>query len=146
MKIYRWYQYLFFAWLCLPFTSAQGEGESPAAVETVSGVVSLRVEDLIELAQTDTRLLIIDVRLAQDRASGYIDQSISLPLQDVRCTTLNRIQPNTRQALVFYDNGINASVSPLALERALTCGYQQLYWLRGGFHEWLIKDFPYLVE
>lgn len=140
----RLYQYLFIAFLC--FTSAYAEGETPAVSASMPGIVSLSAEDLIELAQTDIRLIVIDLRLPQDRSSGYIDQSISLPLQDIRCASLTRIQPDPRQALVFYDNGINAAVSPLALERALACGYQQLYWFKGGFQEWLIKDFPYLLE
>lgn len=112
----------------------------------ISGVQNLDAEALIELAQSRPELIVIDSRVSDDRRLGYIEDSISLPDEQTSCKTLNKITRDKSRLLAFYCNGINCGRSMKALEVAKSCQYKNLYWLRGGFQEWRLKDYPYLME
>ncbi len=89
-------------------------------------------------------LLLIDSRIESDRMHGYIEGSVSLPDIETSCVALQKIAPSQKQALLFYCNGVKCGRSVRAVRIAELCGYDNLYWFRGGFEEWLSKGFPFL--
>jgi rhodanese-related sulfurtransferase len=120
----------------------------PADVQlaTLQGVTTLDAESLITLARNNPDLIVIDSRVAKDRQIGFIEGSISLPNDQTSCKTLFKISKNKSQALAFYCNGINCGRSAKAVQIARQCGYKNLYWFQGGFEEWRLKEYPYLME
>jgi rhodanese-related sulfurtransferase len=112
----------------------------------IEGVQVLDAESLIELAHASSELIVIDSRISSDRKLGYIEDSISLPDEQTSCNTLNKITSDKTQLLAFYCNGIKCERSMRAIKIAKECQYQNLYWFRGGFQEWRLKDYPYLMD
>jgi rhodanese-related sulfurtransferase len=123
-------------------------GSALADVETGARpqVKILDAEALIDLAQHKSDLIVIDSRLKMDRVMGYIENSISLPDDETSCKSLFKISKDKSQPMAFYCNGINCKRSLTAITIARQCQYHNLYWFQGGFEEWRIKDYPYLME
>ena len=108
--------------------------------------ITIDSEHLIELYQSVPGLRIIDSRLREDHAFGYIEKSLSLPLGETSCGSLSQLTEDNEQALVFYSNGNGVDVSTEAIHIASNCGYKRLFWLSGGFIEWQDRDYPYVID
>jgi rhodanese-related sulfurtransferase len=108
--------------------------------------ITIDSENLIELYQSVPGLRIIDSRLREDHALGYIENSRSLPISETNCKSLSSLASDRDQALVFYCNGNGVDVSTEAVQIASSCGYKRLFWLSGGFIEWQDKDYPFVIE
>jgi rhodanese-related sulfurtransferase len=120
--------------------------QSSVLAETPTVAITIDSEHLIELYRTFPGLLIIDTRHASDYALGHIETSVSLPLAKISCKTLKQLANSTEQAMVFYSNNMAGTSSIEAIRIASGCGYDRLFWLRGGFVEWKEKDYPYVIE
>lgn len=112
--------------------------------ESISGVVTVTAESVVERLTADNPPLLIDARIREDRNFGYIESSISLPDVETNCSTLNNISEDKDAELMFYCNGVQCGRSVVAIKVALSCGYKNLYWFKGGFAEWKEKDYQYL--
>lgn len=123
----------------LPTKAQETESDIP-------GVITLDAEALIQLALDNPDLVVIDSRVSEDRALGYIEDSVSLPDAQTSCKTLKKIVASKSRLLAFYCNGEQCERSAKALKVARQCQYQHLFWFRGGFQEWRLKDYPYLME
>lgn len=121
--------------------SAETEIKSP---QHIDGVTKVGAEGMIELIDRLDKLAIVDSRIPGDRHKGYIESSISLPDTKTSCKTLARIIPSKSTPSLFYCNGIKCGRSAIAIKIAKKCGYQELYWYRGGFEDWIEKGFPYI--
>lgn len=130
--------------LSAPPLWANRDVESSSIVEIQSLALGIDSENLIELYQSVADLKIFDSRYHEDRPFGYIESSISLPVADTNCASLSMHAANYSNALVFYGNAAEASVD--AIKIASECGYQRLFWFRGGFSEWKDKDYPFVIE
>ena len=116
------------------------------APKSLAVAITIDSENLIELNHSVPDLKMIDSRYHQDFTQGYIETSINLPLRDTNCGSLKKVAKNKDQVLVFYCNGSLADASIDAIQIASSCGYKRLFWFRGGFVEWVDKDYPYLIE
>jgi len=116
---------------------------SPDAIE---GSIRVDAEGLIELVDTVPNVIIIDSRIATDRAQGHIEGSVSLPDELTTCKSLDEILHTKEQPVLFYCNGPKCGRSAVAVRIALECGYSNIYWFRGGFEEWKQKKYPYIKE
>jgi len=114
--------------------------------EFIGGTTRVNAEELIELAENNPGLLIIDSRITGDRKQGFIEGALSLPDVDTSCGSLSKIIHKKDTTSLFYCNGVKCARSARAIKIALGCGYTNLYWFRGGFEEWLEKGYPYLQE
>jgi rhodanese-related sulfurtransferase len=123
---------------------ADVRAEEKLAPEQIDGVTRVTAEGLLEAAQRNPRLVIVDSRIAMDRRQGYIEGSISLPDVNTSCTSLARAIPSKQHAVLFYCNGVKCGRSVVALGIAKSCGYTRLYWYREGFEDWKQKGYPYL--
>jgi rhodanese-related sulfurtransferase len=124
-------------------TFAAGKAGVPASIP---GVVTVSAEGLIELAESEPKLVVVDSRVASDRHHGYIQGSISLPDTDTACATLGDVIPSVDTPTLFYCNGVKCGRSVVAVKIAKGCGYRKLYWFRGGFEEWKQKGYPFLKQ
>ncbi len=109
--------------------------------ESIEGSTTINAESLIQLAQEHDNLAIIDSRIRADRHQGHIANSISLPDTDTDCTSLFRIIYRKNTPTVFYCNGPKCQRSDHAIKIAQECGYTNIYWFRGGFEEWINKQY-----
>lgn len=114
--------------------------------ESIEGTTKVDAEGFIELADKTPSLIIIDSRIPGDRKQGYIEGSISLPDVNTHCDSLAKLINKKTAPSLFYCNGIKCGRSAKAIKIALSCGYRNIYWFRGGFEEWLEKGYPYLQE
>jgi len=126
--------------------SANADGSAPKSPESIDGTTKVTAEGFIELVDSKPELIIIDSRIPGDRKQGYVEGSISLPDIDTTCATLAKNIPEKSSATLFYCNGVKCGRSAKAVKVALSCGYSNIYWFRGGFEEWLAKGYPYLQE
>jgi rhodanese-related sulfurtransferase len=103
-------------------------------------------EGVLELAEKNPELVIVDARIRQDRLQGYIEGSISLPDVDTSCESLAKVIPRKSTPVLFYCNGPKCGRSVNSSRKAVGCGYASVYWYRGGFEEWKNKNYPYLKK
>ena len=109
--------------------------------DEIPGVETLTAEAFIEKANNNLELIIIDARISKDRASGFIEESLSLPDINTNCDTLNNLVASKQTPVVFYCNGVKCGRSAVAIRIAQSCGYKSLSWFRGGFEEWQEKGY-----
>jgi len=125
---------------------ADARAEEKLAPEQIDGVTRVSAAGLLEEAQRNPRLVIVDSRIAMDRRQGYIEGSVSLPDTHTTCASLARIIPSKQHAALFYCNGVKCGRSVVALGIAKSCGYTRLYWYREGFEDWKDTGYPYLKQ
>ena len=120
--------------------------EEELTPDQIAGTTKVSAEELINLAETLPDLIIIDARISKDRTHGYIEGSISLPNTKTDCNSLSQVIKNHNNPTVYYCNGPKCGRSVKSIEIALKCGYQNIYWYRGGFEDWKENDYPFLID
>lgn len=113
--------------------------EAPSRLD---GATVIDAEKLIELKNGNDDLVIIDSRIETDRSSGYIPSSVGLTDDQTRCDSLAGVLSTPTTPVVFYCNGVKCNRSTRAISTAKQCGYSEIYWFRGGMHEWKGKGYP----
>lgn len=114
--------------------------------DSIPGTIRVDAEGVLDLAEKNPELVIVDARIRQDRLQGYIEGSVSLPDVDTSCESLARIIPKKSTPVLFYCNGPKCGRSVHSSRKALDCGYARVFWYRGGFEEWKNKNYPYLKK
>lgn len=137
----KFFGYLSIA-LWLGSALAHGADKPVVSPSHIAGVKKVDAEEVLKLVEKLPNLIVIDARIAGDRQHGFIEDSISLPDVETDCKALAGIAPNKKTPLLLYCNGPKCGRSAKSAQKALACGYRQLYWFRGGFEEWLAKDYP----
>ncbi|HEC30122.1 MAG TPA: rhodanese-like domain-containing protein [Gammaproteobacteria bacterium] len=118
--------------------------EKKLAPENIPGTTRVSAEEVLDLFGKIDDLLIIDARIRMDRKHGYIEGSISLPDVETNCATLKKLIKKKDSPVLFYCNGIKCGRSVKSSRVALKCGYNNIYWFRGGFEEWKSKNLPFV--
>lgn len=135
---------LYLVFVCLfCCTTANAKPVVPVP-DNIKGATTVTAEQLIALAGRFPSLVIVDSRIREDRQEGYIENSHSLPDEETNCTTLAPLIANKTTPVLFYCNGIKCGRSVRAVHIALNCGYEKIYWFRGGFEEWKDKKYLYV--
>ncbi|MFQ5643631.1 MAG: rhodanese-like domain-containing protein [Thiogranum sp.] len=125
------------------FSDTGGLQTSPiVSPEEISGARRVDAEGLLDLYAQVDGLTVIDARIGSDRKNGYIEDSISLPDVHTDCESLAQHIPSARHPVAFYCNGPRCGRSTTSAAIAVQCGYDQVYWFRGGIEEWLQKRYP----
>ena len=117
-----------------------------ASPEEIPGATTIDAERLIELVVTHPDTVVIDSRVAVDRADGYIEGSLQLVDTHTDCDSLAGLIPTSNTPVAFYCNGVRCDRSGRAVGIAVACGYRQVYWFRGGIEEWRNKDYPLIQD
>jgi rhodanese-related sulfurtransferase len=114
--------------------------------DNIPGTTLVNAEEVITLAAKTPNLVIIDARIAGDRKHGFIEGSVSLPDLQTNCASLAKVIPKKSSPVLLYCNGVKCGRSVTSTQIALKCGYTMLYWFRGGYEEWLAKNYPTVVN
>lgn len=109
---------------------------------TIAGTETIDAEHLIELVSSRPNVVIIDSRIREDRAEGYIEGSINLLDRETDCDSLASLVTDKQTPVIFYCNGVKCDRSDTAARIAVNCGYREVYWFRGGMEEWRAKNYP----
>jgi rhodanese-related sulfurtransferase len=138
------------SWLAMSFFLSSlflaGTAVAAKSPESIEGTTKVTAEEFIELVDKIPNLIVVDSRIPGDRKQGFVEGSVSLPDVDTTCETLPSVIPKKDSPVLFYCNGVKCGRSATAIKIALKCGYNNIYWFRGGFEEWLEKGYPYLQE
>jgi rhodanese-related sulfurtransferase len=112
----------------------------------IAGATTVDAEGVIELVVQHPETVLIDSRVAADRADGYIEGSVSLVDTKTDCDSLAGLIAARTTPVIFYCNGVRCERSTRAAGIAVTCGYRDVYWFRGGIEEWRSKEFPLIQD
>lgn len=120
---------------------AGGERNVPSSIK---GSVVINADDLVGLIEKRPEIVVVDSRLPTDRRIGFIEGSINVTDDDTNCDSLKSMAPRTEIPVVFYCNGERCPRSGHSVNTAVSCGYKNVYWFRGGMDEWKAKNYPYV--
>ena len=132
--------------LLLILSPSIATAEKMTVPDQIQGAKKISAEELITLAETMPDLTIIDSRIKNDRTHGYIESSISLPNTKTDCATLSKIVKALNSPTVYYCNGPKCGRSAKSINIALECGYNHIYWYRGGFEDWKEQNYPFAIS
>jgi rhodanese-related sulfurtransferase len=116
------------------------------APENVPGTTRVTAEQVIDLLGKEAALIIIDSRKTSDRNKGYIEGSIGLQDTDTTPAALAKHISSKTTPVVFYCNGEKCGRSVVASKIAVSDGYKNIYWFRGGWDEWSAKGLPVMKD
>ncbi|MCW9025546.1 MAG: rhodanese-like domain-containing protein [Gammaproteobacteria bacterium] len=116
--------------------------QKASAPESVMGAKTVIAEDVIELMMAEPDVTIIDSRKNSEYLKGHIEGAISILNTTMTQDELEIFVPDKNSAIIFYCNGSRCLRSSDSARKALSWGYENIYWFRGGWKEWLEKKFP----
>ena len=113
------------------------------APESIDGTKRVSAEQVVDLVMNNADVVVIDARKASDRdEAGWIEGSIGLPNYDTNAESLAKHIPSKSTPVLFYCNGVKCGRSVESSKKAVSMGYQNIYWFRGGWEEWKQKGLP----
>ena len=71
-----------------------------------------------------------------------IQGSISLPYTQTTPDAMAKLVPDKLTPVVFYCDGLSCPHSMKAIKKAVSYGFVNIFWFRGGISEWTKKGFP----
>ena len=106
----------------------------------MDGATPVTAEELSDLIKEMDNLVIIDSR--QSNRQKAIVGSHPLPHSKTSPDALSNLVPDKLTPVVFYCDGLGCPHSMKAIKKAVSYGYVNIFWLRGGISEWTKKGFP----
>ena len=102
---------------------------------------------------SDSGVMVIDSRVANEYAESHIKGAISVPYKEKSTKSvdfdasqdsfdLSKLPANKNTAIIIYCNGAECWKSYKASTAAIKAGYKTVYWLRLGIPEWKAKGYP----
>ncbi|MBF0247648.1 MAG: rhodanese-like domain-containing protein [Alphaproteobacteria bacterium] len=116
--------------------------DKPVAPDAVAGAELVDAARVVELAQSRSDLVIVDARRGEEFAKGHIEGAVNLLDADMTEARLRAVQPDAAGPIVFYCNGPRCLRSSNAAAKAVSWGYTQVYWFRGGWSAWVEARYP----
>lgn len=125
------------------FSSVAMSAEEIKAPDAIPNTTRVSAEQVVDLVNKTPSLVIVDARKAEDRQSaGWIEGSVALPNVDTNEQSLSKLVPDKNTPVLFYCNGVKCGRSVESANKAVSWGYKNIYWFRGGWEEWLEKKLP----
>lgn len=130
--------------LLLPLLLLSGVAlaDKPTAPQQIDGTTRLSAEQVVELILNTPELVVIDSRKQEEYAKGHIENAISLLDTTMSEEALAELVPTKASPVLFYCNGERCIRSTNAVNKALSWGYSNIYWFRGGWVEWREQQLP----
>lgn len=102
---------------------------------------------------SDSGVMVIDSRVANEYAESHIKGAVSVPYKEKSAKSvdfdasqdsfdLSKLPANKNTAIIIYCNGAECWKSYKASAAAIKAGYKTVYWLRLGIPEWKAKGYP----
>ena len=120
-------------------TSVASSWRAPIVLD---GATSVTAEELVELMKGLDNLVLIDNREQHQFQQGTISGSYQLLYSQTSPDALAKLAPSKQTPLVFYCDNIECPHSIKAIRKAVSYGYLNIFWLRGGIAEWKQKGLP----
>ena len=115
-----------------------------ATMDSSSGESKYKMVDVTTAkALHERNSVFIDVRTKNWFDQGHIPDAVSIPFYNFNHSRLAKVVSKD-QEVVFYCYGIYCEFSNTASNRALTWGYQKIYYFTKGYPAWL--DAGYKIE
>ena len=132
---------ILFAWIMLFSMHTQAEYSSP---EHVEGSITISVEQAKALY--DRGVVFIDVRNPRLYAGGHIVGAHHLDLkngftEDAVAALVKRDEP-----VIIYCSGVECSRSYRASAKAVSWGFEQVHYFRGGIVDWKKAGYPVTTD
>ena len=118
----------------------------PDVPELIDGATKLTAEQVIELILSKPDLLLIDSRKKAEYIKGHIEGAINILNTQLTQNTLHKLVTDKSNPVIFYCNGHQCMRSAASVKMALSWGYNNIYWFRGGWQEWSEKRLPAITE
>ena len=115
------------------------KGENQSNEEAANSVVSLDEKEFSEKLSSGKALL-VDVRTAEEIASGKIPNAISIDFYRTDFQDEILILPKEQEILIYCSAGVR---SLQASEFLAKNGYSKIYHLEGGLGNWVRKGYPF---
>ncbi len=132
--------------IILFFVSTNSFSESqPVVPEHIEGAVIVSAEELIKLVYSNSKLLIVDSRKKSEFLKGHIEGAVNIVDTEISRNVLEKNLSSKSSAVLFYCNGPRCMRSSNSIYKALDWGYQNIFWFRGGWHEWSSKKLPVVL-
>jgi len=132
---------LIVAGLCFWFAAGLASAKE-LTPESIEGTTRVNAEQLVDLVESLPNLVMIDARKSSDYSKGHIEGAVSLPNTETDNTSLAKVIPSKDTPVLFYCNGEKCGRSVVSAKTALSAGYKEIYWFRGGMEEWVAKAMP----
>ena len=102
---------------------------------------------------SDSGVMVIDSRVANEYAESHIKGAINVPYKEKSAKSvdfdasqdsfdLSKLPADKNTAIIIYCNGAECWKSYKASTAAIKAGYKTVYWLRLGIPEWKAKGYP----
>ena len=121
------------------FPGFTGNWEAPVVLD---GATPITAEELVDLMDQMDNLVLIDTRQSTQFKQGTIQGSISLPNTKTSPRALSTLLPDKLTPVVFYCDGLGCPHSMKSVKKAVSYGYMNIFWFRGGIAEWTEKGLP----
>jgi len=119
-----------------------GFASSWRAPIVLDGATPVTAEELVELIKGMDNLVLIDNREKYQFQQGTISGSYQMLYSQTSPDALAKLAPSKQTPLVFYCDNIECPHSIKAIRKAVSYGYLNIFWLRGGVAEWKQKGLP----
>jgi rhodanese-related sulfurtransferase len=116
------------------------------APEAIPGAGIVTAEQVIELLGESSTIL-VDTRLTPVHKKGHIEGSLSISDMSLSYEVLSALTGGDKsRALIFYCDGPRCLRSGRAAAKAIGYGFSRVYWMRGGWAEWVAKGLPVVKQ
>ena len=123
-------------------TSTLSADEKPNAPENITGAVRVSAEELVKLIYSNPDLVLIDSRKHTEFLKGHIEGAVNILNTQINQEELQKHLKDKNSAVLFYCNGPRCMRSSDSVKKAISWGYKNIFWFRGGWQEWSGKKLP----
>jgi rhodanese-related sulfurtransferase len=134
-------RFILFAWIMLFSMHTQAEYSSP---EHVEGSITISVEQAKALY--DRGVVFIDVRNPRLYAGGHIVGAHHLDLKNGFTEAAVAALVKRDQPVIIYCSGVECSRSYRASAKAVSWGFEQVHYFRGGIVDWKNAGYPVTTD
>jgi len=129
--------------LCLssPALAKDVEQDEKSCLEAIEGIEIISSEGLIALGDKEERFVILDVRQESEWRAGHIDSSVNIPAAALTDKALSRLVEKSEPVIVYWD-GISCHRSIEAVQKIISLGWKNIFWLQGGLAAWGRQGYP----
>ena len=124
---------------------AAGPAFAQLAPMEIRGATTVNADGVIKLIESETRLVILDNRRAEDFAVGHIENAKRILDTDLDQAKMVGFVPVKDQPVLFYCNGLSCGRAAKAAEMAVGWGYTKVYYYALGMDEWKKLGLPLTV-
>jgi rhodanese-related sulfurtransferase len=121
--------------------AALAEDDTPAALDGARVVTADELRSLLN----QKGVQVYDLRKKASYVEGHIPGSVSAARhydEKEKSLDVSVLDKDRATTVVFYSHGVSGWKSYWAAKSAVTSGYKNVLWLRGGYAEWEDKNLP----